>query len=280
MDGVASCRVLPLKSAPYLSRRALAIITLKVQLFFVSYSVNKTLWFILKKYLALNILEKFDYYKKKAFLLQNFDQHVSHITFFIPLFVYDILFSVWKLVIMVIIVRAHKVSQILWWQGKHYDDPVTACYGRWRHAWGRGLFHKLNDVTGQQCMPLRELIHCTHTHARTLSEAKLNISVFNTHKWDRCDLVRLTLIYVATITSLYLIANVLLCGFWGIYYITNLLHALCDVHVEWKIFLFSSHLESAKVRRMYTWSFCSERGKHVKLLCDAANAAPLISFFI
>lgn len=102
-----------------------------------------------------NILEKF-YYSKRAFLLQKFDQHAMYLTIHLSsfFFLYNILFSVWKLVIMVIIVSAHKVSQILWWQGKcYYNNPVTACYGRWRHAWGSGFVRKHNDVAGLQCMP-------------------------------------------------------------------------------------------------------------------------------
>lgn len=40
--------------------------------------------------------------------------------------------------------------------------------------------------------------------------------------------------------------------------------------------LVSSYLDSAKIQWMYTWSFCSERGKHVKWRCDAGMM--LLSF--
>lgn len=40
--------------------------------------------------------------------------------------------------------------------------------------------------------------------------------------------------------------------------------------------LVSSYLDSAKIQWMYTWSFCSERGKHVKWCCDVGMM--LLSF--
>lgn len=47
--------------------------------------------------------------------------------------------------------------------------------------------------------------------------------------------------------------------------------------LEWKTKpLLSSYLDSAKVQWMYTWSFCSERGKHVKCCWDAGML--LLSF--
>lgn len=84
--------------------------------------------------------------------------YICHPFFF---YVHNILFSVWKLVIMVIIVSAHKVSQILWWQGKRYNNPVTACYGGGGMPGDVGVFTRIMTWP-TQCMP--EGVHSLHTH--------------------------------------------------------------------------------------------------------------------
>lgn len=159
--GFLSCATF--ESAPYLSWRALAFITLQVHLLFVRFSVNKTLWFVLKKiFISLHSCKVW-LLKKSIFTPEVWSAcHFSHTTFVIPFFFYvhNILFSVWKLVIMVIIVSAHKVSQILWWQGKRYNN-LTACYGGGGMPGDVGVFTRIMTWP-TQCMP--EGVHSLHTH--------------------------------------------------------------------------------------------------------------------
>lgn len=64
--------------------------------------------------------------------------HLSHDTFSIPFVQHIVLFSVWKLVIMVIIASDQQVFPTPWWQGKCPDAPACACSEGWRWGWWWG----------------------------------------------------------------------------------------------------------------------------------------------